>query len=164
MRMQAPLMAAPCESRRRPMRMVVADDSGDMRDLLATLLHSNGWEVITASDGDAALASILAEGADGLVSDLYMPRVDGLTLCRVLRALRAYARLPIVVFTGASEDDGRLQALHHIVGVRVLAKPTGLREIVPTLSEMTSLGRGQRPRRVSRATTRSVPRVEMVLP
>jgi len=57
-------------------------------------------------------------------------------LCRVLRALRASAALPIVVFTGVGENDVRLAALRDINDIRVLHKPMGLGEIARTLMEM----------------------------
>jgi CheY-like chemotaxis protein len=65
-----------------------------------------------------------------------MPGLDGLTLCRVLRGLRAYAFLPIVVFTGVAENDPCLVPLRDMNEVRILYKPMGLREIVPALFEM----------------------------
>jgi CheY-like chemotaxis protein len=126
-------------------RIVVADDAQYMRDLIALLLRHQGFDAVGVAGGDAALETILAEGADGLVSDLCMPGLDGLSLARVLRALRTCAALPIVVFTGVEAEDPRLQALSGIDNLRVLSKPNGLRAIAPVLIEMlaTELG-GQR--------------------
>jgi two-component system, OmpR family, response regulator len=126
----------PQQERMPSPRVVVADDSGDMRELISLVLCNQGFSVVGAADGEAALETILAGGADGLVSDLCMPRLDGLALCRVLRALRSYATLPIVVFTGAAKEDHRLRTLADISGLRVLTKPMGLREIAPALIKM----------------------------
>jgi DNA-binding response OmpR family regulator len=119
-----------------PPHIVVVDDSIEMRELIALMLRSRGFDVAVAADGDAALAEILSDGADGLVSDFQMPGLDGLTLCRVLRGLRAYAALPIVMFTGVRDDDPRLLPLRDITELRILHKPMGLREIAPALIEM----------------------------
>src|SRR5579872_3878101 len=119
-----------------PPRIVVADDDIDIRDLVAFMLRSRGFDIVVASDGDAALAAILSDGADALVSDFQMPGLGGLTLCRVLRSLRAYAALPIVMFTGVKDDDPRLLPLHEINELRILHKPMGLRDIAPALIEM----------------------------
>jgi CheY-like chemotaxis protein len=78
------------------------------------MLRSRGFDVVAASNGDAALAAILSDGADGLVSDFQMPDLNGLTLSRVLRGLREYAVLPMVVFTGLGEADPRLIPLRAI--------------------------------------------------
>ena len=117
-------------------RIVVAEDAEYMRDLLGLLLRHQGFDVVAVGDGTAALESILAEGADGLVSDLNMPGIDGLTLTRVLRSLRASAALPIIVFTGVEAGDPRLDALREFSGLHVLSKPTDLRDIAPLLCEM----------------------------
>ncbi len=126
-------------------RIVAADDSVAMRQLIALMLRSCGFDVVVASDGDAALTAILSDGADGLVSDLQMRGLDGLMLCRVLRGLRAYAALPIVLFTGVAEADPCLLPLRDINELRILHKPMGLREIAPALVEMiptTATGSG----------------------
>lgn len=119
-----------------PPHVVVADDDVDMRELIALLLRSRGFDVVVASDGEAALTAILSGGADGLVSDFQMPGLDNLMLCRVLRSLRAYTALPIVVFTGLGEADPRLLPLRNINDLRILHKPLGLREITSALLEM----------------------------
>jgi DNA-binding response OmpR family regulator len=123
-------------SRRDLPRIVVAEDAEYMRDLLALLLRHQGFDVIAVAGGDAALESILAEGADGLVTDLNMPGLDGLTLTRVLRSLRASAALPIVVFSGVEAGDPRLEALREFSGLRVLNKPMGLHDLAPLLHVM----------------------------
>jgi CheY-like chemotaxis protein len=67
-------------SRRRgmpPPRIVVADDNVHMREVIALMLRSHGFDVVVAPDGDAALVAILSDGADGLVSDFQMPGLDG---------------------------------------------------------------------------------------
>jgi DNA-binding response OmpR family regulator len=119
-----------------PPRIVVGDDDIDIRELIALMLRSRGFEVVVASEGDAALAAILSDGADGFVSDFQIPGLDGLTLCRVLRGLRAYIALPIVMFTRVGEEDPRLLPLRHMNELRILHKPMGLRAIVPALIEM----------------------------
>ncbi len=119
-----------------PLRIVVADDDIDIRELIALMLRRYGFEVVVALDGDAALAAILSDGADGFVSDFQMPGLDGPALCGVLRGLRAYTALPIVMFTGVGEEDPRLLPLRHMNELRILHKPMGLRAIVPALIEM----------------------------
>jgi DNA-binding response OmpR family regulator len=117
-------------------RIVVADDSPYMRDLIALALGLHGLDAVGAVDGEAALAVILSEGADGLVSDLPMPGLDGLRLCRMLRALRASEGLPVVIFSGVGERDPRLQSLRELGDVRILHKPSGLQAIAPAFIEM----------------------------
>jgi DNA-binding response OmpR family regulator len=126
-------MTVPC---RQPPRIVVAEDAEYMRDLVGMMLRHQGFDVVAVADGNAALESILAEGADALVSDLNMPGLDGLTLIRVLRSLRASSALPIVVFTGVGAGEPRLATLREFSGLHILNKPMGLHDLAPLLHEM----------------------------
>lgn len=136
---------------------MVADDNIDIGGLVALTLRSRLFDVVVASGDDAALAAILSEGADRLVSDFQMPGLDGLRLCRVLRGLRAYTGLPIVMFTGVGDGDPRLLPLPDINELRTLHKPIGLREIVPALIEMIpTIGIGSGVGMKARADPRNV--------
>ncbi len=129
----------PTIARRReapPPRIVVADDDVGIRELVAIMLRKRGFDVVLAPDGEAALAVILSDGADGLVSDLQMPGLDGFSLCRVLRGLGAHMALPIVMFTGIGVADPRLLPLRALNDLKILHKPMGLRDIAPALIEM----------------------------
>jgi len=112
------------------------DDDIDMRELIALTLRHRGFDVVAVGDGTAAMATIVSDGVDALVTDLQMPGYDGVTLCRSLRALRISPALPIVVFTGVGRNDARLDALRDLSDIRVLHKPMGLGQIAPTLIEM----------------------------
>jgi two-component system response regulator MprA len=76
---------------------------------LARALELDGYEVSLAPDGAAALATIRADRPDMAIVDLMMPNIDGLTLCRVLRAERD--RLPILMLTARTETSDRVAGL-----------------------------------------------------
>src|SRR6185295_17574134 len=67
-------------------RVVVADDSITTRSLHRQVLEAAGYQVETAADGEEALRLLRSKGADLLVSDVHMPRMDGLTLTRRVRS------------------------------------------------------------------------------
>ena len=67
------------------MRVLVVDDSMPRRRLLTALLGQAGHEVLTASNGAAALELLESQAVDAVVSDVKMPRMDGFQLCRALR-------------------------------------------------------------------------------
>lgn len=95
-------------STRGPLDVVLAEDSLSTREVLRVLLEGQGFRVRVASDGDEALARIDERLPDVLVTDLNMPRRDGLALTRELRRRAATATLPIIVLT--SQDDERSRA------------------------------------------------------
>lgn len=103
--------------RKRPRRVLVAEDSITSRMLLKNVLETAGYVVDTAVDGQEALARLLAAASrsagqppdvseamvDALVSDVEMPRMDGLELVRHIRADAALARLPVVLVTSLAD-------------------------------------------------------------
>ena len=90
-------------------RVLIVDDDRAIRESLARALELDGYEVSLAPDGAAALATIRADRPDMAIVDLMMPNIDGLTLCRVLRAERD--RLPILMLTARTETSDRVAGL-----------------------------------------------------
>ncbi|HJW10741.1 MAG TPA: response regulator, partial [Albitalea sp.] len=69
-----------------PSNLLVAEDQADIRDLLVMNLRNAGYEVTAVADGLAALASQNEQASDLLILDLMMPGMDGLEVCKALRA------------------------------------------------------------------------------
>src|SRR4029453_2478376 len=91
--------------------ILVADDLQTNLDVLERMLGSQGYRVLTARDGEEALAIIAREQPDVVLTDVRMPRRDGFGLCRELKATAATRLIPVVLMTGASEADDRAQAI-----------------------------------------------------
>ena len=68
------------------MRILIAEDDPDIADLVAHYLHKSGWETHIAPSGDKALAYARAHPVDLVILDLMLPGMDGLDICRALRA------------------------------------------------------------------------------
>jgi adenylate cyclase len=86
-----------------PPRILVVDDNPNNVDILKTRLESHGYEVTTATDGAAALASVVADVPDLILLDVMMPGIDGLEVCRRLKSDPAVPFTPIVLITARSE-------------------------------------------------------------
>jgi len=107
-------------------RILLADDDRAIRDSLSRALGLQGYEVVQANDGAAALAMVEKDRPDVAILDVMMPNVDGLTVCRVLRAERN--RLPILMLTARTETADRVAGLD--AGADdYLAKPFELDEL-----------------------------------
>ena len=89
--------------------ILAVDDSTSMRQMVGHVLREAGYRVIEASDGDEALELAQRERMDAVITDHNMPRMDGLSLVRMLRALDAYARTPIVLLTTESSDEMKMK-------------------------------------------------------
>jgi two-component system chemotaxis sensor kinase CheA len=74
------------------------------------VLEAAGFEVTTASDGEDALRLLRAQGADLVVSDVRMPRLDGLGLTRRIRQEARLSRVPVVLVSSLDSEEDRLRA------------------------------------------------------
>jgi excisionase family DNA binding protein len=94
---------------RRP-RILVVDDEAGIRDLLAKTLAIAEYDVDLAPGGREALERLHREQYDLLITDLWMPGVDGLTLIREAR--RFMPQLPIIIITGYSTEASAIEAIN----------------------------------------------------
>lgn len=86
-----------------PKTILAVDDSASVRQLVSATFRSAGYDVIEASDGQDALARL--QGRVGMViTDLNMPRMDGIQLIREIRAHASYKYIPILILTTESQD------------------------------------------------------------
>jgi two-component system OmpR family response regulator len=106
--------------------ILVVDDDQEIRTLLAEYLERNGMRVSTLPDGRELAHTLQERSVDLLVLDLMMPGVDGLTLCR---ELRAKSKLPVLILSARGEDIDRIVGLE-MGADDYLAKPFHPRELL----------------------------------
>ena len=97
--------------RNPPARVLVADDNADMRDYLARLLRAAGYQVTTVTDGQAALNAVRAGAPDLVISDVMMPRLDGLGLVAALRADARTAAVPVLLLSARAGQEASIEGL-----------------------------------------------------
>src|SRR4051794_28344752 len=102
---QSRLASSGVQTLRNPASIVVADDSPASLDILKTRLASQGYDVVTATDGQEALDAVLSHRPDLILLDVMMPRLDGFEVCRRLRADLTLPFIPIILVT--AKDDTR---------------------------------------------------------
>jgi DNA-binding response OmpR family regulator len=90
------------------MKVLVADDDADLRELIGFTLTQAGYLVIKAADGSAALRSFEQESADLVVLDINMPQLSGFQVCE---AIRARSRVPVMMLTVRGEEEDLVRAL-----------------------------------------------------
>lgn len=103
--------ALPAGSALRPGTILVADDSITTRSLLRSVLEVGGYQVRTAADGDEALRLLRTEQVNLVVSDVRMPRLDGLGLIARLRADPRTAAIPVVLFSSSDSEEDRRRGM-----------------------------------------------------
>ena len=91
------------------MKILIVDDDRSLRDALRRALTLGGYEVATAEGGQDGLTKIAAEPPDAIVLDIGMPDIDGLEVCRRLRA--SSNRLPVLMLTARDAVTDRIDGL-----------------------------------------------------
>ncbi|HEU5395322.1 MAG TPA: response regulator, partial [Candidatus Methylomirabilis sp.] len=91
-------------------RILVVDDEPDMVETVARILTRLGHESVTATDGRAALEALERDRPDLVLTDLRMPGMDGLTLIRQVKRIRA--ELPVIIITGFSTESSAIDAVN----------------------------------------------------
>ena len=93
-------------------RVLIADDNADMRDYLSRLLRGAGYRVSAVADGLEALAAIRLDAPDLVVSDVMMPRLDGLALVAAVRADQRTASVPVLLLSARAGQEASVEGLH----------------------------------------------------
>jgi two-component system, OmpR family, response regulator MprA len=112
------------------MNVLVADDDLAVREALHRALSLEGYDVATTTDGGETLEAVRAGGFDALVLDVGMPVLDGITVCKVIRAEQL--RIPILMLTARTQTKDRVEGLD--AGADdYLPKPFALDELLARL-------------------------------
>ncbi|WP_374271179.1 response regulator transcription factor [Actinoplanes sp. M2I2] len=123
-------------------QVLVVDDDPMVSDVVRRYLEQSGCRVRLAADGSAALAAVAAERPDLVVLDLMMPGLDGLEVCRRLRADQP--DLPVVMLTALGEEADRVLGLE--VGADdYVTKPFSPRELVLRIRSVLRRATGSAP-------------------
>ena len=117
------------------MRVLVVEDEASLRDGIVDLLHGDGHEVTAVGDGVTGLETGLRDAFDLVVLDLMLPRLDGMEVCRRLRAARPGT--PILMLTARGSEDDKVRGLMEGADDYV-TKPFSAREL---LARVRVLGR-----------------------
>ena len=112
-----------------PVRILVCDDDPAIAAMVAAILHREGYETLQAYSGQECIALVDARQVDLILLDVTMPEMDGFAVCDALRSRDAGRQLPIVLLTGRTDLDTRVEGMHHGVS-EFLTKPVNRYELV----------------------------------
>ncbi len=107
---------------RTPPRILIADDNANNRDILQTRLAAHGYEILGASDGEEALGMAREAQPDLILLDVMMPKLDGLEVCRRLKADGSLPLIPVIMVTAKTDPKDIIAGLE-AGGDEYLTKP-----------------------------------------
>ncbi|HVK61453.1 MAG TPA: response regulator, partial [Bdellovibrionales bacterium] len=92
------------------MKVMIVEDEGDIRDILTSLLQDEGFEVVALENGMRIMEELNQHRPDLLLLDQLLPGKTGVEAVREVRSSDSFARLPIIMVTGLSGEDDKVNA------------------------------------------------------
>ena len=88
-------------------KILMVDDEVQLIAMVQMRLEANGYEVITANDGEEGLAKAKSEKPDLIMLDVMMPKMDGYKVCGLLKNDTRYSKIPIILFSARVQQDDK---------------------------------------------------------
>ena len=123
--------------------ILVADDEPHIRRILQYLLEQAGYDVVVAADGEDALREVDRCAPDLVLLDVMMPRLDGFSVLRSIRASLETARLPVILLTAKGQSDEKVKGLRGGANDYII-KPFDQEELLLRIHNMLEHARAQR--------------------
>jgi two-component system, chemotaxis family, sensor kinase CheA len=117
-------------------RLLVVDDSVTTRTLEASILEAAGYEVSTAADGAEAWQALQDRGADLVVADVEMPRMDGVALTEAIRASKRFRDLPVVLVTALESDKDKARGMEAGADAYLVKSSFDQRHLLETIGQL----------------------------
>ncbi len=113
----------------KPKRILVVDDESDVTDLVAYHLKSKGFQVETVNDPNGSIGAARSFVPDLVILDVMMPDLNGIQICRMLRADPKLKKVPVIFLTAKAEENDRIQGLE-MGADDYICKPFSTKELV----------------------------------
>jgi len=117
--------------------VLVVDDETEIRQLLCMMLRFVGYQTFEAADGQDALDKVGEHAPDALILDVMMPKMDGIEVCRKLRAEENTANLPIIMLSGKAQEED-VRAGIEAGANHYLSKPMVMNDLLDHLQDVIS--------------------------
>ena len=115
--------------------ILTVDDSTSMRQMVRATLQSAGYGVVEAADGQEALEFARGNAVDLVISDVNMPRMDGIRLVHELRSLPGYRLTPLLLLTTESSQERKLEG-KRAGATGWIVKPFNPTQLLATLTKL----------------------------
>jgi len=124
--------------------ILVAEDDRDIASLIAHYVQKSGWQPHVTPSGDEALAYARQQQVDVAILDVMLPGISGLEVCRLLRADRVTAAIPIIMVTARADETDRIMGLE-IGADDYISKPFSPNELVARIRALMRRTRRSEP-------------------
>ncbi len=152
-------------------KIMVVEDEASLREIYSVRITAEGYEVVSAGDGEEALAVAVREKPDLILSDVMMPKISGFDMLDILRSTPETANIKVIMMTALSGDDQR-QRGERLGAERYLVKSqVGIEDVVNAIHEVlgdkpadASANSAETPAPAAPATPQTAPAVTVETP
>ncbi len=117
-------------------KIMVVEDDASLREIYSIRITAEGYDVVSAGDGEEALAVAVREKPDLILSDVMMPKISGFDMLDILRSTPETANIKVVMMTALSAEDQR-QRGERLGANRYLVKSqVGIEDVINTIHEV----------------------------
>ena len=118
------------------MKIMIVEDDAALREIYSIRIAAEGYDVVTASDGEEALSVAAREMPDLILSDVMMPKISGFDMLDILRQTPETAKIKIIMMTALSSDDQRMRG-EQLGADRYLVKSqVGIEDVVNAIHDV----------------------------
>jgi CheY-like chemotaxis protein len=132
-----PLSAEPGHAR----SVLVVEDDPQIRNFIRRLLESRGYIAHEAENGREALRILERNGADAIITDVFMPEEDGIEFIRKIRSTMSYVPVIAISGGGSYKDSSILEAAHALGADEIIEKPFEIGDLIAALERVIDRGR-----------------------
>lgn len=117
-------------------KIMVVEDDAALREIYSIRIAAEGYEMVTAGDGEEALAVAVREKPDLILSDVMMPKISGFDMLDILRATPETANIKVIMMTALSSDDQRNRGERLGCDRYLVKSQVGIEDVVNAIHEV----------------------------
>ena len=117
-------------------KVMVVEDDASLREIYSIRIAAEGYEIVSAGDGEEALAVAVREKPDLILSDVMMPKISGFDMLDILRSTPETATIKVVMMTALSADDQRQRGERLGADRYLIKSQVGIEDVVNTIHEV----------------------------
>ena len=117
-------------------KIMVVEDDASLREIYSIRITAEGYDVVSAGDGEEALAVAVREKPDLILSDIMMPKISGFDMLDILRSTPEIAGIKVVMMTALSADDQRQRGERLGADRSLVKSQVGIEDVINTIHEV----------------------------
>ena len=118
------------------MKIMVVEDDAALREIYGVRIAAEGYDVVSAGDGEEALATAVREKPDLILADVMMPKISGFDMLDILRNTPETAKVKVIMMTALSADDQRARGESLGCDRYLVKSQVGIEDMINTIHEV----------------------------